>query len=177
MDKKTNIVLIGMPAVGKSTVGILLAKRTGLSFLDTDILIQAGEGKLLSEIIEERGVKGFMALEQEYLCSVTVKDHVIATGGSAVYSGRGMEHLSKNGMVAYLETGLEHLKKRLSSLDSRGVIRSPGQDISALYHERTPLYDRYADLTVQCGSMTPDKVLSAMMTFNELPRLKEGDDE
>jgi shikimate kinase len=177
MDKKTNIVLIGMPAVGKSTVGILLAKKTGLSFLDTDILIQTGEGKLLSEIIEERGCKGFMALEQEYLCSVGVTGHVIATGGSAVYSGQGMEHLAKNGVVAYLETGLDHLKKRLSSLDSRGVIRGPGQDISALYHERTPLYERYANLTVQCGSMTPDKVLSAMMTFNELPRAKECEDE
>jgi len=177
MDKKTNIVLIGMPAVGKSTVGILFAKRTGLSFLDTDILIQTGEGKLLSEIIVEKGVKGFMALEQRYLCSLNLTGHVIATGGSAVYSSQGMEFLARKGIVVYLETGLDHLRKRISSLDSRGVIRSPGQDIADLYFERTPLYKKFADLTVQCGSMTPDQVLSAMMTLNKLSISKECDDE
>ena len=169
VKKKTNIVLIGMPAVGKSTIGILLAKQKGLSFVDTDVLIQAREGKLLSEIITQRGIDGFMALEQEYLCSLNIKDSVIATGGSAVYSSRGMASLAQKGVMVYLEIELYVLVKRLSSLDARGVIRAPNQGITSLYLERTPLYKKYADIVVPCGSMGPDQVLSAMLAFNELP--------
>lgn len=162
MKKKTNIVLTGMPAVGKSTVGILLAKQTGTGFLDTDILIQTQEGKTLAEIIAEKGVLQFLQIEESYLNSIDLEHHVIATGGSAVYSETAMKHLAENGIIVYLEIGLDVLNRRLSSLDSRGVIRSPGQDIESLYFERTPLYNRYADLRIPCGSGTPQQVLSLL---------------
>ncbi len=163
MEKK-NIVLIGMPAVGKSTLGILLAKKLCSGFFDTDILIQTGEGKTLPEIIETGGVQRFLSLEENYLMGLNLTNHVIATGGSAVYSRRAMMHLSTRGYVVYLEIGLDHLKKRLSSLDKRGVVRTPGQDIDSLYFERTPLYNRYSDLEIQCGSLPPDQVLATLLT-------------
>ncbi len=170
MKKKTNIVLIGMPAAGKSTIGVLLAKKLGLSFMDTDLVIQAREKKLLSEIIAQRGIDHFLELEEHCLCSLGVTDSVIATGGSAVYSGRAMAALGKNGVIVYLETELDALEKRLSSLDSRGVIRSRGQSIADLFHERIPLYQKYADATVPCGSMTPDQVLSALMNIKQIAK-------
>ncbi len=163
MKNKKNIVLIGMPAVGKSTIGILLAKAVGYNFIDTDILIQSGEKKTLAEIIKDIGIKQFLILEQDYLLSVNCREHVIATGGSAVYSVKSMEHLADNGVVIYLEIGLDDLKKRLSALDSRGVIRTPGQDITGLYRERTPLYDKFADIRIECNCMTPDEVLSKIL--------------
>ena len=163
MKNKKNIVLIGMPAVGKSTVGILLAKKTGYNFIDTDILIQSKEKKRLCEIIADIGVKNFLTLEQEYLLSLNCTDHVIATGGSAVYSMESMDHLKETGLVIYLEIGLDHLKKRLSALDSRGVVRAPGQDITSIYLERTPLYNRYAEIKIKCDCLTPDQVLSKII--------------
>jgi len=163
MKNKKNLILIGMPAVGKSTVGILLAKKIGFGFLDTDILIQMGEKKTLAEIIAYHGVEKFLKIEQDYLCSVQSAGHVIATGGSAVYSEKGMEHLAGIGTIIYLEIGLDFLKKRLSALDDRGVIRSEGQDIESLYFERTPLYNRHADVRIQCSALFPDQVLSAIM--------------
>ncbi len=163
MENKKNIVLTGMPAVGKSTIGILLAKAAGYNFIDTDILIQSGENKTLAEIIKDIGIKRFLMLEQDYLLSVNCVGHVIATGGSAVYSVKSMEHLADNGVVIYLEIGLDDLKKRLSSLDSRGVIRTPGQDITSLYSERTPLYEKFADIRIQCNCLTPDEVLSKIL--------------
>ncbi len=164
MKNKKNIVLIGMPAVGKSTIGILLAKATGYNFIDTDILIQSGEKKTLAEIIKDIGIKQFLILEQDYLLSVNCNGHVIATGGSAVYSTKSMEHLADNGVIIYLEIGLDDLKNRLSALDSRGVIRTPGQDITSLYRERTPLYDKFADIRIECNNLTPDEVLSKIIT-------------
>ena len=163
MDIENNLILIGMPAVGKSTLGILVAKKMGLGFMDTDIMIQIQEGKTLAEIIRESGVDGFLDVEQQYLASVMVEKHVIATGGSAVYSGRGMAHLARSGVVVYLEIGLDHLKRRLSALDERGVIRAPGQDMESLYFERIPLYSRYADFTVRCGTLTPDQILTKIV--------------
>ncbi len=163
IKNKKNIVLIGMPAVGKSTVGILLAKRIGYNFMDTDILIQSGEQKTLSEIIADIGVKKFLTMEQDYLLSVNCTNHVIATGGSAVYSIKSMEHLAGTSIIIYLEIGLDYLKKRLSALDSRGVIRAPGQDITSLFLERTPLYNRYAEIKIKCNCLTPDQVLSQIM--------------
>ncbi|MFO7749225.1 MAG: shikimate kinase [Desulfobacteraceae bacterium] len=157
---KNNIVLIGMPAVGKSTVGVLLAKKLGLDFVDTDITIQTKEGRTLSKIIDNIGVKAFLGLEERYCLALTCCDHVIATGGSVVYSSRAMAHLGMNARIVYLEIGLDALKTRLSALDSRGVIRGPGQDIDSLYRERTPLYEHYADIRIQCEDLSPDQVLT-----------------
>lgn len=152
-----------MPAVGKSTVGILLAKRIGFGFLDTDILIQTSEGKTLAEIIAGSGVEHFLALEEKYLTGLDLEGHVIATGGSAVYSSTSMETLARTGILIYLEIGLEALNSRLSGLDSRGVIRAPGQGVDSLYAERTPLYEAWADITIACGSMPPDQVMSRIL--------------
>lgn len=163
MNTENNIVLIGMPAVGKSTVGILLAKRIGYHFIDTDILIQTGEGTTLAKIIEQKGVKRFLEIEADYMCSLECNQHVIATGGSAVYSKKSMVHLAENSLVVYLDIELKHLKKRLSELDSRGVIRGRGQEIDSLYSERRPLYKKYADITIDCGTLTADKVLTRVL--------------
>lgn len=163
MKKKTNIVLIGMPAVGKSTVGILLAKQLGTGFLDTDILIQTEEKQTLAEIIAEKGIPAFLAIEEKHLLRLDLENHVIATGGSAVYSETAMKHLAETGIIVYLEIGLDILNRRLSSLDDRGVIRAPGQDIQSLYFERTPLYNRHADIRISCGSGGPQEVIAQLV--------------
>lgn len=160
MKQTDNIVLIGMPASGKSTVGVLLAKWLGLDFVDMDIIIQTGEDKILEEIISKVGVKGFLKVEEKYLCSTDLEGRVVSTGGSAVYSEKAMKRAAGSGLIVYLEQGLDALKQRLSSLDSRGVVRMPGQDIESLYHERTPLYEKYADITVRCNTLSPDRIVS-----------------
>ncbi len=163
MDKNKNIVLIGMPASGKSTIGVLLAKRTGLDFVDLDIVIQTGERKTLAEIIAEKDIQGFLKTEEEYLVKADYSGHVIAPGGSAVYSDKGIISLKKTSMIIYLQLSLKYLEERLSSLDARGVVRSPGQDIKALFNERRPLYEKYADIIVECDGLTPDQIVSKLM--------------
>ena len=158
-----NPILIGMPAAGKSTVGVLLAKKLGVPFVDTDILIQTGEGCLLQEIIAEHGIVGFRAIEENHLLQVPPDCGVVATGGSAVYSQKAMGHLRSLGPVVYLYIGLAALKERLGSLDERGVLRTPGQTIDRLYAERSPLYEKYANITVSTGDVTPDQVVRAVL--------------
>ena len=153
-DSKTtamsNITLIGMPGAGKSTLGVVLAKKLGYSFVDTDLLLQEGTGKLLSEILTEEGVEGFIQQENALLAGLECQRHVIATGGSAVYSEDGMRHLKSLGTVLFIEVELEELLKRLSpDLLERGVVmRGNNTTIGQLYDERMPLYRRYADITV-----------------------------
>lgn len=158
-----NVILIGMPAAGKSTVGVLLAKRIGVAFLDTDILMQTGEGRLLQETIARNGLHGFRAIEEGYLLRVPPDCGVVATGGSAVYSERAMSHLKSLGPAVYLHIGLAALKKRLGNLDERGVLRMPGQTIDLLFEERRLLYERYADITVSTEGGTPDQVVTAVL--------------
>ncbi|WP_319521625.1 shikimate kinase [uncultured Desulfosarcina sp.] len=158
-----NLILIGMPAAGKSTVGVLLAKRLGIAFVDTDLLIQTGEGRLLQEIISRHGIEGFRTIEENYLLQVPPDCGVVATGGSAVYSQRAISHLRSLGPVVYLRIGLAALKERLGSLDERGVLRAPGQTIDGLYAERSPLYEKYADITVSTANITPDRVVAAVL--------------
>ncbi len=146
--KKGNITLIGMPGAGKSTVGIVLAKILGMEFLDSDLLIQKREGKLLWEIIEERGLDGFNQVEEEVNCSIDTENTIIATGGSAVYSQKAMEHLKEIGLVVYLKVSCEELHRRLGDLKNRGVSIKEGQTLEDLYEERRPLYETYADLTI-----------------------------
>jgi shikimate kinase len=158
-----NPILIGMPAAGKSTVGVLLAKQLGVSFVDTDILIQTGQGCLLQEIIAEHGVAGFRTIEENVLLQVPADCGVVATGGSAVYSRKAMFHLKSLGPLVYLSIGLAALKERLGSLDERGVLRTPGQTIDRLYAERSPLYEKYADITVSTTNVTPDRVVTTVL--------------
>ena len=147
---KNNIVLIGMPGVGKSTVGVVLAKNMGYSFVDSDLLIQEREGKLLHEIIEERGLDGFNEVENQVNASIQARRCVIATGGSVVYGVQAMEHLKEIGIVVYLSLPCEELAERLGDLNERGVSIRPGQSLADLMRERTPLYERYADVTINC---------------------------
>lgn len=157
-NKEANIVLIGMPAAGKSTIGVLLAKRIGFSFIDTDVVIQAEEGRKLSEIIADVGVQEFCNVEERHVCGVSCLSHVIATGGSVVYSKKAMKHLCENGIIVHLDIKLERLKQRLEDLDDRGVARGPGQTIETLYSERQPLYEKYKDIAVACDDLTPDQI-------------------
>ena len=145
---KNNIVLIGMPGVGKSTVGVILAKVLGYQFLDADLVIQEQEGKLLHEIIEEKGTDGFIRVENRVNASLDTDKTIIATGGSVVYGTEAMEHLKEIGQVVYLEVSFEELKKRLADIKGRGVVLRAGQTLKDLYLERTPLYEKYADVTV-----------------------------
>lgn len=146
-----NIILIGMPGSGKSTVGVLLAKIEGYRFLDTDLLIQETEGKKLYEIIRDHGNDYFRALENRVIASVTADHTVIATGGSAVYGEQAMEHLKTIGTVVYLKVDPGELACRINDLPTRGIVMNQGETIADLYLERAPLYEKYADITVVCN--------------------------
>ena len=143
-----NITLIGMPGAGKSTIGVVLAKVLGYQFLDSDLLIQKQEKRRLSEIIEEEGDKGFKDVENRVNASIEAENTVIATGGSVVYCEEAMEHLKSIGTVVYLKLSLNALSKRLGNLKGRGVLLREGQNLTDLYEERTPLYEKYADIVI-----------------------------
>ena len=149
-----NIVLIGMPGAGKSTVGVVLAKRLGYQFLDSDLVIQEHYGKLLQELIEEYGVEGFWNIEDEVNATIKRKKTVIATGGSAVYGKNAMEHFRKTATIIYLRLPYAEIEERVGDLQTRGVTVRPGQNLWELYQERLPLYERYADMTIDCHGKT-----------------------
>ena len=146
--RKSNIVMIGMPAAGKSTVGVILAKRLGFSFIDVDLLIQEKTGKLLKEIIAESGNDGFLKVEEEVNAGLDVKKSIIAPGGSVIYGARAMEHLREIGTVVYLKLTYEDLENRLGNLKDRGVVLKDGMTLRDLYEERSAYYERYADVTI-----------------------------
>ncbi len=143
-----NVTLIGMPGAGKSTLGVVLAKILGYEFLDSDLLIQKQEKKRLSRIIEEKGTEGFMAVENRVNASIEAENTVIATGGSVVYCDEAMQHLKSIGRVVYLKLSLEAVSRRLGNLKGRGVVLKDGQTLKELYEERTPLYEKYADIVI-----------------------------
>ena len=159
MDRRKNVVLIGMPGAGKSTVGVVAAKRLGFRFLDSDLLIQDEYGKLLHELITEHGVEGFWQIESNVNASLNLENSIIATGGSACYEPEGMQHLRDISTVVYLKLPYEEVEQRLGDLNARGVTLQPGQTLRDLYDERTPLYKKYADLIIDCsGKMLRDVV-------------------
>lgn len=143
-----NIVLVGMPGCGKSTVGVLLAKRLGLDFMDTDVVLQAREGDRLQKMIDEMGVDAFLKKEEEAILSISCDRTVIATGGSVIYGRDGMRHLRENGVVVYISLPFEEIERRLSNLATRGVTLRPGQTLRDLYNERVPLYEAQADIVI-----------------------------
>ena len=149
-----NVILIGMPGAGKSTVGVVLAKKLGYAFLDADLVIQSRQGKLLHEIISERGVEGFWQVEEAVNESIRTDRTVIATGGSAVYGERAMAHYQEIGTIVYLSLPLKEIRQRLGDLDERGVTLRKGQDLAGLYEERVPLYEKYAHITVDCENLS-----------------------
>ena len=161
---KDNIVLIGMPGAGKSTVGVVLAKKLGYRFVDSDLVIQDRYGKLLHELIEENGVEGFWKIENDVNESLDLHKSIIATGGSAIDGTGAMEHLRQIGTVVYLKLSLEDIEERLGDLNARGVTLRPGQTLEDLYEERIPLYEKYAHVVVDCsGKMLREVVAQISM--------------
>lgn len=145
-----NIILIGMPGAGKSTVGVVLAKKLGMQFVDSDLVIQERTGRLLHTIIEEEGLEAFLNTEDEVNASLKYENAVIATGGSAVYGKHAMEHLKSMGTVIYLKLPYDEIRNRLGDLNERGVAMKPGQTLRELYEERILLYEAYADMVCDC---------------------------
>lgn len=160
---KDNIVLIGMPGVGKSTVGVVLAKVMGYQFVDADLVIQEKEKKLLCEIIEEVGADGFIEVENRINSQIEAQHAIIATGGSVVYGAEAMAHLKEIGTVVYLQLPYEELDRRLKDIKGRGVVLKDGQTLRDLYEERVPLYEKYADITVDEYQLNVEQTIEKIM--------------
>ena len=158
-----NVTLIGMPGVGKSTLGVVLAKVMEYQFLDTDLLIQKEEKRRLSRIIQEEGIDGFKAIENRVNASVEAENTVISTGGSVVYCDEAMQHLKSIGKVVYLKLSLKALSKRLGNLKGRGVVLKEGQTLKNLYEERIPLYEKYADIVIDEEGKDLESCLQAVL--------------
>ncbi len=159
-----NIVLIGMPSSGKSTAGVLLAKMIGYGFIDCDLLIQGEENVLLSQLIDEKGAEGFLAIEERINAGLHASRCVIATGGSVCYLPRAMEHLSQIGTIVYLKIDENTVAQRIPSFEKRGVVmRGSITDLKELYAERIPLYEKYAQITVDCNGQTTEGTARAII--------------
>lgn len=162
-----NIVLIGMPGAGKSTIGVLLAKALGFRFIDTDLIIQQNTGKLLQDIIDAEGLDAFCIDEERAIRSVTEdRDSVIATGGSAVYSRDAMLHLKKYGIVYYLSLPQDEVSRRISNITTRGIAMRPGERIEDVFAHRRALYEEYADITVSCHGKTAEDAVSEIADYH-----------
>ena len=161
--KKDNIILVGMPTSGKSTVGVILAKILGYNFVDADIVIQKKDGRRLSEIIEQEGVDGFIEIENKINAGIETEKTVIATGGSVVYGTEAMEHYKNIGKVVYLKVGMDVLTRRLRDVKQRGVVMRPGQSLISLYNERSVLYEKYADITIDEKNNTMEEVVTDLV--------------
>ncbi|MBN2716376.1 MAG: shikimate kinase [Deltaproteobacteria bacterium] len=162
-NSEQNLILTGMPAAGKSTLGVLLAKETGRGFIDTDLLIQEREGRRLCDILIHDGVSALRAAEERSILQLHVCRTVIATGGSAVYSEQAMTHLKAGGPVIFLDIAYEVVSHRIGDLDQRGVARSPNQSLRDLFDERRPLYLKYADYIIDSTAMNHQQALHAVL--------------
>lgn len=158
-----NLILIGMPGSGKSTLGVVLAKILGYEFIDSDLLIQKTENRLLYQIIDQEGIDGFEKIENRVNASIEVDHTVVATGGSVVYCKEAMEHFKKIGKVVYLRLSPETLAARLGDLKTRGVVLKDGQTLESLYRERVPLYEKYADIVVDEEGKSLEASLQAVL--------------
>ena len=170
---KSNITLVGMPASGKSTIGVLLAKRLGYSFVDVDIVIQEKTGQLLKEIITERGTEGFLKVEEDVNAGLELEHSVIAPGGSVIYGPKAMEHLHEISTVVYLKLSYEDVKQRLGDLKDRGVALKDGMTLLDLYKERVPLYEKYADVTIDETGKTLGACVDELRKIME-QRMEDG---
>ena len=167
---KKNIVLIGMPGAGKSTLGVILAKATGYRFIDTDLVIQEREGRLLQEILDTGGPIAFRRIEEEAILSLRCRGTVIATGGSVVFGKKAMAYLKEGGVVIYLTVTFAEMEKRLSNITTRGVVLRMGETLREMYDERVPLYERYADITLSCEDRPFDECVATAL--RELERFR-----
>ncbi len=160
--ERNNIILIGMPASGKSTVGVILAKVLGMDFIDADIVIQQRENTRLSCIIEERGIDSFLKCEEDAILSINAHNTVVATGGSAVYSDTAMKHLAQGSKIVYLKVPKSVLLKRLKNIKERGVVLRPGETLEDMFDARCELYEKYADITVTAEGLSIEDTLDAV---------------
>lgn len=161
-DCALNIILIGMPGAGKSTAGVLLAKRLGYGFIDTDLILQAQKKSRLYQIIADQGLEKFKQLEADVLVELDTTRNVIATGGSAIYSPRAMAHLKQLGQLVFIDMPFAELMERVDDMDTRGLVIGPGDSFKQLYLERLPLYQAYAEVTIPAGGMTVEDVVAAI---------------
>jgi len=160
LQPKANLVLIGMPGSGKSTVGVVLAKQTSRNFVDTDVLIQTSQQRTLQDIVDNDGYAALRQIEEDVILGLAVQSHVIATGGSAVYSPRAMAHLKANGVVVFLEVDLATLESRVGDFSTRGLAGPPGQSFAELFAERYELYRKHADITINAAGLSHEGVAS-----------------
>ena len=149
-----NVVMVGMPGSGKSTIGVILAKSLGFDFVDTDLVICKREGKRLQEIIDTEGLEKFLEIEQQVGEEISPVNSVVATGGSMILSDEAMKNLKKNGIVVYVEVPLEILKKRITNMKTRGIAFKKGETLEDIFRVRTPLYEKYADITITADENT-----------------------
>lgn len=163
-QKKDCIILIGMPGVGKSTVGVVLAKILGYHFVDADIVIQQREGRLLKDIIECEGVEGFIKIENKINSEINGERTIIATGGSAVYGTEAMEHYKEIGTIVYLKLGFKAIAGRLGNIKNRGVVLKEGQDLKSLYEERCVLYEKYADIIIDEAGLGVEETINKIIS-------------
>lgn len=153
---QSNITLIGMPGAGKSTIGIILAKRLGLGFIDTDVLIQINRQKTLQQIMDETDHLNLRAIEETEILKLNIGNHIIATGGSAVYSEKGMAHLSRISQIIFLEVNFDEINRRIKNFETRGIAKNEDQSFEELFQERQVLYKKYADIVIDCNHLDQD---------------------
>ena len=163
MSDRNNVVLIGMPGSGKSTVGVLLAKSLLKDFADTDLIIQKNRGTALCNILQEKGVQGFIELENEIISHCSFTNCVVATGGSAVYGKKAMENLRENSVIIYLSVPCDELEKRIHNIHTRGIAMESGTTIKELFCQRKALYETYADITVDCMGLTAEECVNLIV--------------
>jgi shikimate kinase len=159
----SNFVLIGMPGSGKSTVGVILAKKTSRDFVDTDVLIQTSQQRTLQDIVDREGYIALRKIEEELLLGLSIQNHVIATGGSAIYSDQAMTHLKSDGTLVFLDVDFATLESRIRDFSSRGIAKRPDQSFADLFDERFSLYRKHADITIKCGGLTQEDVCARII--------------
>ena len=170
----TSLIMIGMPGAGKSTIGLMLAKALAKDFVDTDLLIQLRENKTLQDIVDNQGYLSLRAIEEQVLLESHYTDHVIATGGSAVYSEKAMHHLKQFGPIIFLDVPLTLLNERIKDFATRGLARRADQTFEELFNERRSLYEKFADLRVDCNGKTPEQIIDQIIYW-EAERFTEKD--
>ncbi len=163
----SNLVLIGMPGSGKSTAGVILAKKTSRDFMDTDVLIQTSQRRTLQDIVDSDGYAVLRKIEEDVLLGLSIQNHVIATGGSAAYSDQAMIHLKSDGILIFLDVDLATLETRIRDFNTRGIARRPDQSFAELFDERFVLYSRHADITIKCAGLTQEDVCARIIAETE----------